>query len=156
MTFTGSESRSEMVPTIPAAVSGRGEAQSVALALALELGFEPFSFSGDRRAYHAAAVLSGNFGTVLLARAAEILATQGIPIAQARRILAPLTIQSIRNAAAMPPEAVLTGPVARGDQDVIQSHIQAIQEHAPENVDLYITLLQSATSLLDHREANSD
>ena len=78
MTFTGTEKRSDMPKRIPAAISGCETAKATARSLAQDLGFEVFDFEGDRRIYHAAAVLSGNFATILLANAATLLASQGI------------------------------------------------------------------------------
>jgi predicted short-subunit dehydrogenase-like oxidoreductase (DUF2520 family) len=156
MTFTGEERRSQLPPRIPAAISGVEEARRVATELAHALGFEVFDFDGDRRIYHAAAVLSGNFATVLLARAAELLASQGVDESMARQVLAPLAIQSIQNAAQASPEDVLTGPVARRDHQVIQSHLDALRELAPEQEDLYRALLSSATALISPREQADD
>jgi predicted short-subunit dehydrogenase-like oxidoreductase (DUF2520 family) len=148
MTFTGAESRSDMPDMIPAAVCGHPDARAAAETLALELGMTPFDYSGDRRIYHAAAVLSGNFATVLLARAAQLLSSQGVDEAVARAMLAPLAAQSIRNAAAGAARDVLTGPVARGDHEVIRNHMDALQEWAPEQCELYKVLLGEANKLL--------
>jgi predicted short-subunit dehydrogenase-like oxidoreductase (DUF2520 family) len=152
MSFTGVEERSQLPRRIPAAISGEEGARRAAIDLARALDFEVFDFDGDRRLYHAAAVLSGNFATVLLARAAELLASQGVDEAKARRVLAPLAIRSIQNAARAAPEDVLTGPVARRDHQVIQSHLDALKEIAPEQVDLYRELLSSATALMSAKE----
>jgi predicted short-subunit dehydrogenase-like oxidoreductase (DUF2520 family) len=149
MTFTGVEIRSDMPDVIPAAVCGHPDAKLAAEALALDLGMTPFDYSGDRRIYHAAAVLSGNFATVLLARAAQLLSSQGIDEAMARALLAPLAAQSIRNAADGAPEDVLTGPVARGDHEVIQNHMDALEEWAPEQRELYEVFLREANKLLN-------
>lgn len=147
MTFTGTEKRSEMPDQIPAAISGCETAKAAAKSLATDLGFELFEFEGDRRIYHAAAVLSGNFATILLAKAAALLATQGIPETDARRLLAPLAMRSIENASTAHPADVLTGPVARGDDQIIQRHQEAIASIAPEFIDLYDALLRNARNL---------
>jgi predicted short-subunit dehydrogenase-like oxidoreductase (DUF2520 family) len=51
---------------------------------------------------------------------------------------------------------VLTGPVARGDHQVIQSHIEAMTEIIPEHVDLYKALLCSAGALMSSVEQSDD
>jgi len=145
-----------MPRVIPAAIHGVGRAQEAAKELAEALGFQSFSFNGDRRIYHAAAVISGNFATVLLAQAAQLLATQGIPLSDARAILAPLAARSIENAALSDPKDVLTGPIARGDRSVIQGHIDAIASAAPELSSLYDSMLASAIALLDPMEQKKD
>lgn len=127
MTFPGPEVGLPAVdPPTPAAVAGHPDAVVAAKRLAEALGWRPFPVPGDRRAYHAAAVMAGNQATVLLGLAAEILTAAGVPSEHAPALLAPLALQSIRNAAATSPAEALTGPVARGDEAVLAAHRAAI------------------------------
>ena len=148
MTFTGTENRDDLPAEIPAAIGGCPAAQEAAISIAQSIGMQPFFFDGDRRIYHAAAVLSGNFATVLFARAADLLSTQGFSSSEARTILGPLVTQSILNAIKAEPDQILTGPVARGDDKVIKNHLAAIDETAPEIRALYEILLTNAKDLL--------
>jgi predicted short-subunit dehydrogenase-like oxidoreductase (DUF2520 family) len=127
MTFPGPDVAIPDLTGVPAAVAGDPEAVAAARELAGLLGLAPFAVPGDRRLYHASAVIAGNFATVLLAQAAEVLAAAGVPAADAPGILAPLAIQSLRNAAVDPARA-LTGPVARGDRKTIAAHREALAE----------------------------
>ena len=134
---------------VPAAIAGSPKARSAALALAQALGWTPFSVEGDRRLYHAAAVLAGNFATALLAEATRCLAAAGVPEAQAPALLAPLALASIQNAAQVGPARALTGPVARGDHAVIAGHQQALAQ-AGLDADVGVTyraLLEAALRL---------
>lgn len=113
---------------VPAAIDGTPRAHALATALALDLGMVPLDVPGDRRLYHAAAVIAGNFATTLLALAAQALHAAGVPAEQAPAALAPLALASLRNAAGAGGDvaSTLTGPVARGDEAVIDAHRAAL------------------------------
>ncbi len=146
-TFPGPELNSPPLQGVPAAVAGDPRAIQVATTLAEDLGMRPFLVPGDRRLYHAACVLAGNFPTVLLAEAARLLASAGIseqddPIS----LLLPLVRTSIQNAGEHGPEAAITGPAARGDQATIQAHLDALAATHPELLPLYAALTDRARS----------
>jgi len=139
---------------IPAALAGDPEARAAGRALAHALGFTPFEVPGDRRLYHASAVMAGNFATALLAEAAAVLARAGVPADQAPALLAPLALASIRNAAAVGPAAALTGPVSRGDHAVLDGHRAALREAgaAATTRGAYDALLEAARGLIDEKD----
>lgn len=148
MTFPGPELVPPDFEGVPAAISGDPEAVEAALSLAHALGMRPFLVPGDRRLYHASAVMAGNFATVLLAEAAAVLAAAGVPEDEAPALLAPLALASIRNAAAAGPRRALTGPVARGDHEVIAGHRAALAGD-PQRLATYDALLAAARRLLE-------
>ena len=152
MTFPGPELALPRDTEVPAAVAGHPEAVAAATALAEKLGFTPFEVTGDRALYHAAAVMAGNFATVLLGEASRILAQAGVPEADAPRLLAPLALTSIRNAADLGPGPALTGPVARGDEGIIGAHLRALQTGAPMTRETYQVLLAAARDLRKRNE----
>ena len=147
MTFPGADLAPPDLRGVPAALAGDPEALIAAEALALKLGMTPFRVPGDRRLYHAAAVMAGNFATALLAEASAVLAAAGVPLDQAPTLLAPLALACVRNAAALGPAAALTGPVARGDQEVIRGHQEALASLDGRARAVYDTLLTSARAL---------
>ncbi len=153
MTFPGPEQAMPSLLDLPAAVQGDPQARQAALALAHRLGMRPFELSGDRRLYHAAAVLSGNFATVLLAAASELLVAAGADPAQAPGLLLPLARQSLENAVALGPAAALTGPVVRGQQAVIEGHRAAIAASCPHLLDSYDSLVLLAQELAQAKRA---
>lgn len=146
MTFPGPEIGMPAGPMIPAAVAGDRVAIEAATTLAETLGFTPFEVSGDRRLYHAAAVTAGNFATTLMLHAGAMLSGAGVPTDQARFLLAPLAIASIKNATQHGAHA-LTGPIARGDEQVIDSHLDALASLDPELNRLYADLCKYTRSL---------
>ena len=148
MTFPGPD-RLPDLEGVPAAIAGHPEAVEAARRIARRLGMRPIDVPGDRRLYHAAAVIAGNFATVLLAEASRVLAAAGVDADEAPSLLAPLALQSLRNAARPHPERTLTGPVARGDRGTLDAHREALRQAGLEEVlGLYDPLTEAAERLL--------
>lgn len=151
MTFPGPEVALPDLEGVPAAIDGDTEAKEAARHIAAALGMRAFEVPGDRRLYHAAAVMAGNFATVLLAAAAEVLTAAGVAPEEAPGLLAPLALQSLRNAASDPASA-LTGPAVRGDVEVLERHRAAL---AAARLDaalaLYEALSRRAWELAEER-----
>lgn len=131
-----------------AAIAGRGGGLEVARVLAGDLGLHAVEVPGDRRLYHAAAVLAGNFATVLLAAGAALLESAGVDPAEAPGMLAPLAQASVSGRAAVDPAGALTGPLARGDAAVVQAHIEALAGAHPELLPVYTALARYAVEEL--------
>jgi len=127
---------------IPAAIAGDEKAIIAAKGLAKLLGFSPVQITGDRALYHAAAVTAGNFATVLLVQASRMLAAAGTSEAEARALLGPLAITSLKNAIDHG-AAALTGPIARGDDNVIDEHLAALTKLDPALSGFYLALCES-------------
>lgn len=155
MSFPGPELGLPRMDEVPAAIAGDPEARAAAAAIARALGWHSFEVPGDRRLYHAAAVLAGNFATALLAEAAAVLSAAGVPADQAPALLAPLALTSLRNAAAVGPARALTGPVARGDEEVIGAHREALAGLEPRLLRTYDALLEAARALAAPRSEPS-
>ena len=130
----------------PAAVAGSDtRALATARDLAGKLGMIPFEVADEVRAlYHAAASVASNYLVTLEQEASELLSRAGVE--EPRRMLAPLVRRSLENWVERGPEA-LTGPVARGDRETVESHREAIALHAPELLELY-DLMAERTELL--------
>lgn len=136
---------------VPCAVSAtNAEASERACALAGSLGMEPFEIAEeDRAAYHAAATIASNFLFALEESAASLLGATGV--AEPRKVLAPLVLATARNWAEHG-AAALTGPIARGDEETIRRHLDALAEQAPELLDLYQALADRTRALLPSPE----
>ena len=148
MTFPGPEVAVPPMADLPAAIAGDPEARQAAQQIAAAMGWHTFTVEGDRALYHAAAVLAGNYATTLLAIAAEVLSAAGVDSAEAPALLAPLALTSLQNAAVAEPARALTGPVARGDIDVIDRHRQALAGVPGSAAAVYAVMLQATQTLL--------
>lgn len=101
-----------------------------------------------RALYHVAAVLVGNYSLTLLALASDLLARLGLPPATARPALLGLWRSVLRNLEQVPPEAALTGPVARGDVATVAQHLAALGQTDPTLARLYALLGQATLGLV--------
>lgn len=158
MTFPGPEVAIPNLSGVPAAISGGGEARETAERLARDLGMDPFGVPGDRRLYHAAAVLAGNYTLALMTEATAWLRAAGVPDPVAAHVLLPLAHRAIENS----PLGLhaLTGPIARGDLETCATHLTALSEHNLETgEELYRDLLKFTLArlrALDEPPAHND
>jgi predicted short-subunit dehydrogenase-like oxidoreductase (DUF2520 family) len=124
-----------------AAVAGSSDrALALATKLARALGMRPFEIADeDRAAYPAGAAMASNF-LVTLESAAQRVA--GID----RALLAPLVRAAVETWAAEG-DAALTGPIARGDEETVARHREAIAAKAPDLVALYEVLAEATRAV---------
>ncbi|WP_376870401.1 Rossmann-like and DUF2520 domain-containing protein [Albirhodobacter sp. R86504] len=97
--------------------------------------------------YHAAAVFTSNFTTVLQAVAREAWAQAGVEDAIAKDMQASLLASTVTNLAALGPQAALTGPAARGDGDVVARQSQQVSNWHPDAGRAYDLLSEMAKRL---------
>lgn len=136
MTFPGPEHGVPDLTGAGARVEGTPAALAVARALAADLGMVPFTLTGDRVLYHAAATTASAHVASVLLDAARWLARAGVAEADAAALLLPLATESLRRAARHGP-AALTGPAARGDAATVAAHAERLGD--PDR-DVYLAL----------------
>ena len=143
-------------PSALAAFAGAGcavagstpEALDFAVRLARVLGMTPFEIDDEgRAAYHAAASVASNFTVTLLAAAERIAAGAGLAPHEARALLAPLVRRTVECVAELDPERALTGPIARGDHVTVDAQRRALEDAAPELLDLFDELVRHTRAL---------
>ena len=136
-----------------AAVAGTTpEALAFATELAERLGMTPFEIDDEgRAAYHAAASVASNFLVTLEAVAEAIAAGAGLGRDDARRLMLPLVRQTVENVAELGPEEALTGPVARGDDATVDAQRAAVEEVAPQLLELFDQLVRQTRALAAQR-----
>lgn len=101
----------------------------------------------QKMALHVAGVMTSNYLVALLSVAENILAQAGIDDISKNDILRPLLKGVVGNYAKAPANKILSGPIKRGDVNVVLRHIQYLNIHKSKDVDLYLTL---AKVLLDN------
>jgi predicted short-subunit dehydrogenase-like oxidoreductase (DUF2520 family) len=117
-----------------AAVTAESEpALELGFELARLLGLEPFELAdADKPLYHTAAALASGYLVTLYRTAASIFEQIGAP----PRALVPLMTRTIENG------FELTGPIARGDWDTVESHVRALRERRPDLEQMYRALAE--------------
>jgi predicted short-subunit dehydrogenase-like oxidoreductase (DUF2520 family) len=122
------------------------EARTAARELAALLGLRPFELPDEKRAlYHAAAAIASNYLVTLREIAGSLVESAGAP----PEALDPLMRSVIDNG------FELTGPIARGDWETVERHLEAIRQARPELEDLYVALA-AETARTAGRELPSD
>jgi predicted short-subunit dehydrogenase-like oxidoreductase (DUF2520 family) len=124
------------------ALSGEHEALATARRLVGILGGRGITIpTGRRPLYHAAAVLASNYVVVLLREASRLFQAAGASEEDAEAALLGLARGAIENAASLGLDRALTGPVARGDVDVVGLHLRTLET---EDAELYALLGERA------------
>jgi predicted short-subunit dehydrogenase-like oxidoreductase (DUF2520 family) len=153
MTFTGSDEDIERLPDSCFGITAADDVgYAIGQSLVLEIGGEPFRVREDARTlYHAALAHAGNHIVTVVADAVEALRAalwgqellgqqlvDEAPGGIAERVIGPLTRAAVDNTLQRG-QAALTGPVARGDADVVAAHLRALAEVDPQLAEAYRT-----------------
>jgi predicted short-subunit dehydrogenase-like oxidoreductase (DUF2520 family) len=153
MTFTGSDEDIERLPDSCFGITAADDVgYAIGQSLVLEIGGEPFRVREDARTlYHAALAHAGNHIVTVVADAVEALRAalwgaellgqalvDDAPGGIAERVIGPLTRAAVENTLQRG-QAALTGPVARGDADVVAAHLRALTEVDPQLAEAYRT-----------------
>jgi predicted short-subunit dehydrogenase-like oxidoreductase (DUF2520 family) len=112
------------------------------------IGGEPLPIVPEYKGlYHAASVIACNYLVALLEVALRAYAEAGIARNTASSILEPLMTETLMNALRMDPRDALTGPIARGDHQVVARHCEALRTWDARAAGLYAKLGQVALQL---------
>jgi predicted short-subunit dehydrogenase-like oxidoreductase (DUF2520 family) len=135
----------EQLDGVWAAVTSESEdARAVGFWLAEMLGLRPFGLDEDgRAAYHAGAAIASNYLVTLRAAARSLLEAAGAP----PDALDPLIRGVVDNG------FELTGPIARGDWETVERHLDVIRAERPELEELY-RVLAEATARFAGRDSH--
>ncbi|ADL11664.1 Rossmann-like and DUF2520 domain-containing protein [Acetohalobium arabaticum] len=87
--------------------------------------------------YHAAACVASNYLVTIVDLALKMNQQVGISSEKALVGLLPLMEGTLQNIKEMGIVEALTGPISRGDINIIENHLEALEEFMPENLDLY-------------------
>jgi predicted short-subunit dehydrogenase-like oxidoreductase (DUF2520 family) len=146
--------RNETLPFagVGCAIAGSSDrAVELARYMAGLLKMEPFTIDDrDRRAYHTAACIAGNLPIAIWEVASQLAESKGVD----SRYLVPL-IQSVLDNWANDGARALTGPIARGDNEVVEAQRHVIADEQPEFLPLFDELV-GLTRHLFHTEVASE
>jgi predicted short-subunit dehydrogenase-like oxidoreductase (DUF2520 family) len=131
------------------AIEGVPAAQRMARRISHELGGVPVVLPSRRKAaYHVAAALAAGHVLAVMEAAVRILVKAGFPRKRAVRALLPLTRQTLANYGRVGPRAAWTGPLSRGDFDVIERHLEALRQFPREYRQAYDALSRLGLNVL--------
>ncbi len=128
-------------------LEGNGRALAMARKIVQRLGGHPFILKAkDKAIYHSACSLASNFLVVLLEMAVSLLKQTGLDEEKALQILLPLVQGTLHNVKKFNIGTSLTGPVVRGDQKSLKSHLKALSAF-PSYQETYRKLAKQALEI---------
>jgi predicted short-subunit dehydrogenase-like oxidoreductase (DUF2520 family) len=138
------------------AVQGDEPGRDAALRLVRRVGGTPLELDKDALArYHAAAVLVSNHAVGLVDAGVELLTRAGLDKAVAVKALAELLGSTARNLGQLGLPDALTGPISRGDVDVVARHLIAL-EPTRDIASLYRATARRVTKVAAEKGRASD
>ena len=145
--FVDPEAGAERFKGCIMALEGDERAIEVGRTLASELGSRPVELTGEKVAYHAAAVVASNYLVALTSFATRLCGVAGIDEQVAVEMLRPLQLGALDNLSRQGSAAALTGPIARGDAETVRAHFELISNTMPELRGVYSELGKIAVEL---------
>ena len=97
--------------------------------------------------YHTATVLTANYLVALQQASLDLLDRAGLDIAPATTLIQTLMSAALTNTQKLGITEALTGPVARGDLDTLNAHLQALGSDSPGGLALYRELGKVAVTI---------
>lgn len=120
------------------AVEGEPKAVDALRLLVEKIGGKPFQVdSRSKLIYHAGHVFASNYLVTLIDVARRLYAEAGIPSEVVETMLPPIVRGAVDNVCALGTTEALTGPVVRGDVDLVRKQLGSLQELQPEVAALY-------------------
>lgn len=98
--------------------------------------------------YHAAGAMAASSVLALLEAAVRLMIASGMKRREAVRALLPLTRQVLENFERLGPRAAWTGPLSRGDYEVVAAHCNALEEFPEQYRDAYQAVNRLAAAVL--------
>ena len=137
---------------VPFALEGDPAAVRVARRIVRDLGSEAFPISiGRKMAYHAWGAFASPLLIALLVTGERVARTAGLSTVEARRKALPILRQTLANYAKLGPAGAFSGPIVRGDAQVVQEHLEALKK-VPEARAVYVALARVGLRYLPARK----
>ena len=120
----------------------------VARRIVRDLGAEAFSISKSRKlAYHAWGAFTSPLLIALLVTGERVARAAGVSSAEARRKMMPILRQTLANYAKLGPAGAFSGPIVRGDAQVVRQHLKELKK-IPGAEEVYAALARAALRYL--------
>jgi len=131
------------------AIEGDAMAVRMARKIARELGAAPSQIEPrNKPLYHAAGALAAGHTLVVVEAAIQLLTSLGMKRREAMRALLPMTRQVLQNYERLGPRAAWTGPLSRGDYEVVGKHLSVLRQYSSEYGNAYEALNRLAEQVL--------
>lgn len=139
-------------------VEGTEKAVETGKAIVSSFGGSPFSIDTRfKTLYHAAAVTACGHLVALFESAIEMMTKCGLTPVDAKRILMPLVISTVKNLSEQDSAAALTGTFARADIETFTRHLTSLNENVSEDLlEIYLLLGEKSLELAARQGVSHD
>ena len=149
MTFVGGSIPS--LKRVPFAVEGDAAAVAIARGIVRDLGGEVFPVRRQHKtAYHAWGAFTSPLLVATLVTGEQLARAAGLSAVEARKKMLPIVRQTIANYQALGPAGAFSGPIVRGDAEIVRKHLSVLKK-LPEARDVYLALARAALRYLPAR-----
>jgi predicted short-subunit dehydrogenase-like oxidoreductase (DUF2520 family) len=136
---------------VPFAMEGDAAAVRSARQIVRTLGAEAFTIRKQyKAAYHAWGAFASPLLVAMLVTAEQLARKAGLSAVEARKKMLPIVRQTIANYAALGGPGAFSGPIVRGDAEIVLKHLQVLRK-VPEATDVYLALARAALRYLPVR-----
>jgi predicted short-subunit dehydrogenase-like oxidoreductase (DUF2520 family) len=136
---------------VPFAMEGDAAAVRSARQIVRALGGEAFTIRKQHKAaYHAWGAFASPLLVAMLVTAEQLARKAGLSAVEARKMVLPIVRQTIANYGALGAAGAFSGPIVRGDAEIVRKHLRVVRE-VPETTDVYLALAQAALRYLPAR-----
>ena len=136
---------------VPFAMEGDAAATRAARRFVRELGGEAFTIRKQHKtAYHAWGSFASPLLVATLVTAEQLARAAGLSAREARRKILPIVKQTIANYEMLGPAGAFSGPIVRGDAEIVRKHLQVLKK-VPEAREVYLALARAALRHLPSR-----
>ena len=136
---------------VPFAMEGDAAAIRAASGVVRNLGGEAFTIRKKHKtAYHAWGSFASPLLVATLVTAEQLARATGLSAREVRRKMVPIVKQTIANYERLGPAGAFSGPIVRGDAEIVRKHLQALKK-VPEAREVYLALARAAMRYLPSR-----
>ena len=133
---------------VPFAMEGDAAAVRSARQIVRALGGEAFTIRKEHKAaYHAWGAFASPLLVAMLVTAEQLARKAGLSSVEARKKMLPIVRQTIANYEALGGAGAFSGPIVRGDAEIVRKHLQVLRK-VPEATDVYLALARAALRYL--------
>jgi predicted short-subunit dehydrogenase-like oxidoreductase (DUF2520 family) len=136
---------------VPFAMEGDAAAVRSARQIVRALGGEAFTIRKQHKAaYHAWGAFASPLLVAMLVTAEQLARKAGLSSVEARKKMLPIVRQTIANYEALGGAGAFSGPIVRGDAEIVRKHLQVLRK-IPEATAVYLALARAALRYLPSR-----
>jgi predicted short-subunit dehydrogenase-like oxidoreductase (DUF2520 family) len=132
-------------------VEGDAAAVKAARRIVRDLGGDAFNIRKQHKAaYHTWGAFASPLLVAMLVTGEQLARNAGVSAVEAGKKMLPIVRQTIANYEALGPAGAFSGPIVRGDAEIVRKHL-AVLKKVPEARQVYLALARAALRYLPAR-----